>query len=130
MASRQLFRDLTFARQRAMSTGIVNWVVFNTTSKTWSLMAENYASPGRAGASIINDYATGRPYTITIGSGDYVGVTFTSVNFGGGVEIGFNWQGKPRVNDSTALASQGSVVFGSGSRVTVEATSGYVAYTP
>jgi type II secretory pathway pseudopilin PulG len=130
MAARQLFRDVTLARQRAMSTGIVHWVVINTGARTWSVMAENYASPGRSGATIINDLGTGRPFTITINTGEYAGVTFTSASFGGGTEIGFDWKGKPRINDSTVLASQGSVVFSGGSRVTVEATTGYVGFTP
>lgn len=132
MAATQLFRDITFARQRAMATGVVTWVVISTGAGTWSVMAENPASPGRAGATILNDFATGRPYTITIGggAGDYPGVTFSSANFGGGTEIGFDWKGKPRINDSTALASQGSVVLGNGSRVTVEVTSGYAKFTP
>jgi prepilin-type N-terminal cleavage/methylation domain-containing protein len=130
MAARQLHRDVTFARQRAMSTGIVHWLVLNTSSKTWTVMSENSASPGRSGASALTDPATGKTYVTTINTGDYVGVTFSSVSFDGGVEIGFDWQGKPRINDSTSLASQGLVVFNNGSRVTVEATTGYAGFTP
>lgn len=130
MAARQCLRDITFARQRAIATGVVHWVVFSTGSKTWSILQENYASPGRAGASIITDLATGKPYTITLNTGDYVGVNFTSVTFGAGTEIGFNWLGKPYISDSTALASQGSVIFTTGSRVNVEVTTGYAAFVP
>src|SRR6185503_7257913 len=66
MAGKQILRDLTFARQRSVATGVVSWVVFNSGTGTWSILAENPASPGRAGATILSDMATGRPYTTTL----------------------------------------------------------------
>src|SRR5262245_23115160 len=63
MAAKQVLRDMTFARQRAVATGAVSWVVFNAGAGTWSILAENPSSPGRAGAAVLNDMATGRPYT-------------------------------------------------------------------
>ncbi len=130
MAGKQMLRDLTFARQRAVATGTVTWVVFNTGAGTWSVKSENPASPGIAGATIITDTATGQPYTSTLGVNNYAGVSMTSCNFGGGSQIGFDWLGKPRINDSTALASQGSVVLSSGNSVTVQPTTGYIRYVP
>ena len=130
MAGKQIHRDMTFARQRSVATGVVSWVVFNSGAGTWSVLAENPASPGRAGATMLNDMATGRPYTTTLGAANYVGVSITSCNFGGGQEIGFDWLGKPRISDSTSLAAQGSVVLSGGNRVTVEAITGHIAYVP
>lgn len=130
MAGKQVLRDMTFARQRAVATGVVSWVVFNTGAKTWSILAENPASPGRAGATVINDLATGRPYTTTLGIAEYVGVNFTSCTFGAGQEVGFDWLGRPRISDSTNLAAQGSVVFSAANRVTVEPITGHIAYVP
>ena len=130
MAGKQILRDMTFARQRAVATGAVSWIVFNTGAGTWSVLAENPASPGRAGATVLNDLATGRPYTTTVGTGEYAGVSITSCNFGAGQEVGFDWLGRPRINDSTSLAAQGSVVLSGGNRVTVEAITGHVTFVP
>jgi prepilin-type N-terminal cleavage/methylation domain-containing protein len=129
-AARQLLRDVTYARQWAIATGTDTWVVFNTGARTWTVMAENLASPGRSGASTMTDPATGKSFVVTINANEYAGITFTSVNIGSGVEIGFDWRGKPYINDATALASQGSVVFSNGSSVTIEAVTGYATYVP
>src|SRR5436190_22792948 len=49
IAGKQILRDISFARERAMLTGTRCWVTFNTTTDTYSVLAENPASPGRAG---------------------------------------------------------------------------------
>lgn len=130
MAGRQIQRDMTFARQRALATGTVTWVTFNTGSDTWSVLAEDPANPGRANAIVINDMATGRAYTTSLGMNEYVGVSFTSCNFGGGTEVGFDWLGKPLISSGAGLASQGSVVLSGGNSVTVESGTGYIRYVP
>ncbi|MCI0365427.1 MAG: prepilin-type N-terminal cleavage/methylation domain-containing protein [Phycisphaerales bacterium] len=130
MAGKQVLRDLTFARQRAVATGVTSWVVFNTGSESWSILAENPASPGRAGATVLTDMATGRPYSTTLGTGEYVGVGLVSCTFDGNTEVGFDWLGKPFNSAETALAWQGSVVLSGQNVVTVEAITGHVMYAP
>lgn len=129
-AGKQLLRDLTFAQQRALTTGTVSWVVFNTGAGTWSILAENPASPGRAGATVITDMATGKPFVTTVGVNEYVGVSMTACNFDGATEVGFNWLGKPLNSTGAALAAQGSVTLSAGNRVTVEAVTGCIRYVP
>jgi hypothetical protein len=97
---------------------------------TWSIYAENPASPGRAGAAIINDLASGRPYVTSLVSNEFSGVTMTSCNFGGSTEIGFNWIGKPLVVGGGAMGSQGVVTLTGGRQVTVEAGTGHIRYSP
>lgn len=129
-AGKQLLRDMTFARQRALATGATSWVVFDTGAATWSILAENPASPGRAGATVLTDMATGKPYTVALNSGDYLGVNFTSCNFDGGNEVGFNWIGQPFNSAQNALAAQGQVVLNGGDQITVRTVTGYVTYAP
>lgn len=130
MAGKQLLRDLSFARQRSIATGTVTWVVLDVAAGTWSILAEDPASPGRASATVITDMATNREYTITLGVNGFVGVSISSCDFDGGVEIGFDWLGRPRISDTTALAAQGFVVLSGGQRVNVEATTGLARYVP
>lgn len=129
LAAKQLLRDMTFARQRAIATGTPTWVVVSPGSNLWSVLAENPANPGRANASTMTDMATGKPYTINLGVNDFVGVSITSCNFDGGTEVGFDWLGKP-IAAGGPLAAQGAVVLTAGRQVIVEAGSGHVRFVP
>src|SRR5690606_30212358 len=51
-AARQLLRDLTFARQRAASTGVPTWVAFDVANEKWTVLAEDPDNPGRAHAAV------------------------------------------------------------------------------
>lgn len=128
MAGRQLLRDVTFARQRAVATGDRSWVVVDVNAETWSILAENPASPGRAGATVLTDMATGRPFTITLNAGEFQGVSITSCNFDSGNEIGFDWMGKPLNSGSVALAADGTIVLSGGEQILVRPHTGYVKY--
>jgi Tfp pilus assembly protein FimT len=130
MAAKQLQRDLTFARQRAVATGTKSWVVFAAVlgEDSWQVLAEDPDNPGRGNASSLTDPATGEGFTQMLESGRFVGVALSSVNFDGGVEIGFDWQGQPLNDSEAALAAQGSVVLTGNHTVTVETATGHVAY--
>lgn len=128
-AARSLVRDLTFARQRSIATGTRHWVVFNTTAQTWSILIESTTSPGRAGATALNDVATGRSFSQALNADPFNGVTMTSVSIGSGSEVGFDWRGKPLNSSATALAADGTVTLTGGRVITIRAGSGY-ASTP
>lgn len=128
-AARQLVRDLTYARQRAIATGTRHWVVFNTATQTWSVLMENPAAPGRGGATAMNDLATGRSFVQSMNAEPFLGVSLTSVSIGGGSEVGFDWRGKPLNASATALASDGTITLTGSRTVSVKANTGY-ATTP
>lgn len=54
MAARQLQRDLTFARQRAIATGTKTWVSFNLAENAWTLLTEDPENPGRNSATVLD----------------------------------------------------------------------------
>ena len=128
MAGRQVLGDLTFARQRAVATGTVSWVVFDPDGETWSVLSEDPTAPGRAGATVLNDAATGRAYTRRLNVGSFVGVQIISASFDSDVEVGFDWLGRPLNASETALAAEGEVVLSGGCVIRVAATTGYAAY--
>ena len=137
IAAQQLHRDLTFARQRAMATGLGVWVVFHTGNETWTILEEDPLAPGRAGATVITDPATNADFVYTLGTGAFVGVQIVSVNFDEppgpatvGLEIGFNWIGEPLNDAELDLTAQGIVTLSNSHVVTVEIETGYVAYAP
>jgi Tfp pilus assembly protein FimT len=128
VAARQAVRDLTYARQRAVASGVGMWVVFNASTETWSVLAENPASPGRAGATIINDMATGRPYTQALNTDVFPGIEIISVSIDSGAEVGFNWRGQPLNSTGAALASEGAITLTGSNVIRIEPGTGLVRY--
>lgn len=130
IAARQLLRDLSFARQRAVATGTRSWVVFDTVAHTWTILVEDPLAPGRAGAAVIQDPATGHDFVQTLDANEFAGVQFLTVDFDGNLEVGFDWLGQP-LNDTEAdLVALGSVTFSGNDVVEVQIETGYVTFTP
>ena len=127
-AAKQLLRDLSFARQRAVATGTTSWVVFDAGAETWSVLAEDPDNPGRANASIITDPPTGQTFVQTLGTGAFQGVEIVSADFDGDAEVGFDWLGQPLNATGGALAASGSATLSGTHGVSVVATTGYVSY--
>jgi len=130
IGANQMVRDLAYARERAISTGTRTWVVFSTTTNSYSVLQENPASPGRVGAIALDDPANpGRTYVQYFGTGDFVTVSLQSVSIGTGSEVGFDWIGKPYDSTSVALTSAGVVTLVGGKTVTIQPITG-LATTP
>ncbi len=128
IAARALQRDLAYARQRAMATGLRTWVFFDTGAETWDVREEDAAAPGKAGATTLTDPADGAPMIETLGSGTSIGVGITSAVFDGDDEIGFDWLGQPLNSAESALAADGTVTLTDNHLVHVLARSGHVTY--
>ncbi len=129
IAAKRLLRDMTFARQRAIATGTGTWVVFDTGApQTWSILSEDPSDPGRAAATPLTDPATGADMVETLGTGTFIGVQLVSATFDTGSEVGFDWLGQPLNSDDDPLAVAGTVELSDGHQVTVEVTTGHIAY--
>lgn len=130
MAARQLQRDMTFARQRAVATGTRSWLSFDTSNHTWSVLAENPSSPGRAGAVVLTDPATHDGFTQELDVGQFIGVQLSSVNFDTEDWIGFDWLGRPlkKTAETTPLTADGVVTITGGHTITVEMSTGHITY--
>jgi len=126
-AARQVLRDLSFARERALNTGLRSWVIFTTSSNSYSVKAEPAGSPGRSNAVTLTDPATGSNYTQLLNTGEFSGVTIASAVFDAGSEVGFDWQGKPLNSGATSLSSNGVVTLSGGATITVYAGTGLIA---
>ncbi len=130
IAAQQLLRDLSFARQRAVASGTRAWVVFDTGAQTWSVLAEDPSAPGRAGAAVIVDPATGQNFIQSLDVNQFNGVQLVTVAIDGDVEIGFDWLGQPLNAAETPLAATGSVTLTGTHVVNVAIDTGYVTYVP
>lgn len=124
-AARALARDLTFARDRALATGRGSWVAFTVGTSSYSMLSENPASPGRAGAIAITDPATGASFVVRVGQRESAGVAIQTVTVpGGGSDIGFDWLGRPQNSAGTRLTSDASITLSGGVVVSVSAGAG------
>jgi len=126
VAARRLAGDLIFARQWAVATGTGTWVVFDTGAERWSVLVEDPASPGRSGAAAMIDPATGQAITVTLGAGSFAAVDLVSASFDGGLEVGFDWLGRPLNSAESSLTATGTVTLSGGHQVQVVAGTGHI----
>jgi prepilin-type N-terminal cleavage/methylation domain-containing protein len=130
-AARALLHDLAYARQRSIATGTVCWVVIAPgTSGGWSLLAEDPDDPGRSGAVPIIELAAGSVMAVQLDVDPYINVTIDAANLGGGSEIGFDWLGRPFIDDDSELSVVGEIVFSGNARITVQPITGHAALVP
>jgi prepilin-type N-terminal cleavage/methylation domain-containing protein len=126
-----VLRDVTYARQRAMTTGVRTWVVFSTTAPaSMTVLTELATAPGRGGAITVTDPANNSPFVRRFNTQELTGLTLTSATFqlNSGTswsEIGFNRRGEPILtNGSVMTFSDGRVVFNNGWEVRVNSWTG------
>ncbi len=128
-AARQLLSDVTFARQRAIATGTPSWVVFDTDAETWSVLAEDPNTPGRANASILTDPSDGLPFIETVGVDRFVSVDLLTADFNGAPEVGFDWLGRPVDSTEASMIVDGTATVSGGMTLTVSAVTGHITLT-
>lgn len=127
-AAVDLHRSMTFARQYAVSTGSRTWVVFDVGGNSWSVLKEDPLAPGRVGALLITDPASGQDFIVTLNSDTTVGVSLVSATFDAGSEIGFDWLGRPLNATENDLVAAGTVTLTGSHQVTVEVDTGHIRY--
>lgn len=133
MAGRQLARDLTFLRGRAMATGVRSWIYLDAANSSYLVGAENIHAPGYSGAAQITDPSTGKAYGVLLNTKEFAGVRITGVSIQGGVPaLGFDWLGRPLyAGSSPALLTTDATITLSGNTVVrVRAGGGNVEFTP
>lgn len=127
VAARQMSRDLNFARQRALATGRTMWVVFSTSADTYTMLEEPVGLAGRTNATALIDPSTGRVFAEALNTGEYAGVDLSAVSFGGGSEVGFDWRGRPKRNDTTFLTSTATITI-TGATITIQPETGLATW--
>jgi len=130
LAAKQMLRDATFARQRAVATGTRTWIVFDPDNDAWSILAEDTDNPGRAGAAAVQDPATGRAFRQTLGVDEFIGVALLNVDLDDDAEVGFDWIGRPFNAQENPLAETGTATVTGGWTIHVEPETGHITLTP
>lgn len=128
-AAERMARDLTFARERSTALALTTWVVFSVGGQSYSVLAENPSSPGRAGAAVINDPATQQSFVQTLNRNDAVGVALTAVDLAGLSEVGFDRLGRPMRTNGTAWTTEGTITLSGGWTVRIAPRTGLARVT-
>lgn len=123
MAAAMLQRDLLFARERAVNTGVVHWVEFSVGAGSYTLSAEQPPSYGFASRQTLRDPASNASYQRFLNRDELAGVTLVSVNLSSN-PIGFNRMGRPITTAGALIAGDGVVTLTGGRTVTVTGSTG------
>lgn len=110
-AAREVWRDVIYARARALASGTNTWVVFSVAGQSYSVLSESVTTPGRAGATTMNDPVTGAGLVRGLGRNETAGIGLVSVSFGGGAEVGFDRLGRPLTTAGALATVEGTVVL-------------------
>lgn len=111
-AARQIARDLSWLRERAMTTGRPAWATFNTSTDTYAFLGDVAATPGYANATAITDPATSRAFSQRLNAGDFAGIDMVSAT---DAAFGFDSRGRP-IGTGGALLTTTITVSVTGSR--------------
>lgn len=124
-AARQMARDLSWMRERAMSSGVPNWVNMSATTNSYTFFENVVANPGYSNAVAITDPATGRAFSQTLNTGDYAGADVLTVSV---TAFGFDTLGRTVDTSNVALTSNISITLSGSRSVTVTQQTGRVTW--
>lgn len=119
-------RDLCYARERAMTTGLRHWVAFAPTTDSYSVLIEPADGTGYASAGTLLDAGTGVGFVVRFADGPFEGADLESASFDGAAVIGFDRMGRPLSVTGDPLAGEGLVSISGGHTVTVAPGNGSV----
>jgi prepilin-type N-terminal cleavage/methylation domain-containing protein len=122
--AQQVYRDLTYARQRAIADGLGTWVVFDTAAQAYTLRSDVRATPGWSASVPMVDPARGVAYVQTLDRADLQGARLVSVFFDGTAAVGFDRLGRAMLTGGVGLVSPGRVTMTGGWEVWVEPQTG------
>jgi prepilin-type N-terminal cleavage/methylation domain-containing protein len=122
-AGRTVLQDVSFARDRAMSTGLPHWVVFDAAAESYSVLVDSTGG-GYASAAALTDPATGSAMVVRLNREQHSGVFIEYVSFDDATVVGFDWLGRPLLADGQRIAKEGQVQLTGGVTVSLDVTSG------
>ncbi len=113
----RIIEDISYLRSLAVSHHDTTWLVVDQPQNQYGL----YVGPDAGSRTLLADPQSGDYFVLDLDSA-YQNILISSVNFGGGSEVSFNWWGVP--------SSSGTIVLNSSRTITVEAETGMVHETP
>jgi prepilin-type N-terminal cleavage/methylation domain-containing protein len=123
MAGQVVLRDLAFARERAMNTGVTHWVTVNTINQSLVVQAEQPPTFGYAGRITVTDPASGRPYQRFLNRDEFSGVRFSSAVYDS-FTIGFTRFGRPINPLGAVITTDSTISIVGGPTITISGSSG------
>lgn len=122
-AGRTVLRDVSFARDRAMATGLSHWMSFDESSSSYSVLVDETGA-GFGSATPLIDPATGSAMVIRLNREQHSGVLVEYVSFDGESVVSFDWLGRPKTEDGHRLDREAQIQLSGGVTVSLNVTSG------
>ncbi len=130
-AQRQIVRDLTFARERAIASGTLHRVVFNAGTNSYALYTVAGTNPAGTTQTAITLPGSGAPFTQSFASGEFAGASISSVSIGGGSSVTFDWAGAAYASNGSVLSTDATITLVGPRRVLIRGQSYLIeAVTP
>jgi prepilin-type N-terminal cleavage/methylation domain-containing protein len=130
-AQRQIVRDMTYARERAIATGTLHRVVFSTASNNYSLFTVAGTNPAGTTQTALSLPGSGAPFVQNLSTGEFAGSSITSVSIGGGSSVTFDWSGTAYASSGAVLSADATVTLAGPRRVILRGQSYLIeAVTP
>jgi prepilin-type N-terminal cleavage/methylation domain-containing protein len=126
-ALRQIERDLTYARERAVATGVLHRVVFDTSAHSYSVVTVTGTDPAGTTTTSVPLPGSGRPFVQALNTGDFQGVTLTTASFNGQSSVTFDWRGVPWAGGTSNWSADGQVTVVGGRTITLRRISGLIS---
>jgi prepilin-type N-terminal cleavage/methylation domain-containing protein len=127
MAANAAAETLAFARQVAVATGTRTWIVFDLDDDRVRVYREDGTNPGRDGRALLVDPAEQVPFEQDLAAGAYRGGGLDTVEIeGDSLEIGFDYLGRPLLEDETRMTTDAVITLTGGHIVVVKAHTGHV----
>ena len=115
--SERIIEDLSYLRNLAVSSHDTTWMVVDQAQNQYGL----YVGPDAGSRVLLADPQSGETLILDLDT-EYDNIAISSVDFGGGSEISFNWWGTP--------SAGGTIVLNSSRTITVVSETGMVHETP
>ena len=124
-AARQMARDFTWMRERAMSSGVPTWINASASTNTYTFLEDVVATPGYASAIAVTDPATGRSFSQVLNTGDFAGADVLTVSV---AAFGFDKLGRSVDTSGVVMTSNVSITMSGSRSVTVTQQTGRVTW--
>jgi len=130
-AQRQIVRDLTYLRERAIATGTLHRAVFSTASNNYAMYTVPGTNPASATQNAITLPNASAAWVQALGTGEFAGASITAVSIGSGSSVTFDWSGAAYASNGSTISADATVTLAGPRRVLIRGQSYLIeAVTP
>lgn len=130
-AQRQIVRDLTYLRERAIASGTLHRAVFSVASNNYAMYTVPGTNPASATQNAITLPNASAAWVQSLSTGEFAGASITAVSIGSGSSVTFDWSGAAYASSGSTISSDATITLAGPRRVLIRGQSYLIeAITP